>query len=570
MDWTRPVRRRTLIKAAGAGAAAYLLAGCAPSRPAPGAPPGLAPGPAVGTVASGADGGQRRTVRLPAVQGQGLFEAPNVFGARTGPGMQQGNYLFDSLLWRDSTVDPIPWLAEKWSSSPDGTEWTFALRQGVTFHDGQPLASADVEFTYRYLVDYPNNVTVSISDAVKEAKALDPFTFRIVLKEPSAAFLYNVATSVPILPKHIWSSVTDPKKNMDPKAFIGSGPYRLAGMKEADSSFLFVANDSFFLGKPYVQRLEYTAVGDDLLALKAGQLDAVSPTAATALSNEALAPFRTDPKFAILEAPGEGTTALHFNLAKGTPYNDVNFRRAVFFAIDRQEVVSRFIGGNGEVGSPGFLPTASPYFTNDVEQYPYDPQKARAILDQAGYREQDGQRRLPDGTPLVLPLLFGSQLAKLGEMLRSQLSQVGIKADLRSADPGTASQLQGAGNFEVAIVTYGGLGSDPDFMRKIFGSPDSAQLWYKAWGYHSPGFDRLAKEQLHAIDRERRQNLVHQMQRVVSQDVPMMPLYYPNRYVIYLPSVFDAWYFTPLWTPLAMNKHFFVTGQKTGLTIRQG
>ena len=575
MNWNRRLGRRSLLKVAGAGTAAYLLGGCAPTPPLAGPQSGSAPAsqatPAAGAAppAGGSTAGTRPTIRLFALQGQGLFEAPNPFGSRTGPGMQQASYIFDSLAWRDSTVDPIPWLAEKWTSSPDGLEWTFNLRQGVKFHDGQPLTAEDVAFTYGYLVSNQSNYTNTLKEVVKAAKALDEQTVRITLNNVYAPFLNSVAAYIPVIPKHIWSDVADPKKFNDPKAYMGSGPYTLGGMNESDGSLLFVANDNFFLGKPYVKRLEFIKVGDELVALKAGQLDVAIPLPTSPVPPEALAPFKDDPKFGILEGPGEAATALHFNLTKGAPYNDVSFRQAVFHAIDRQELVNRVLGGNGEPGSPGFLPSANPYSTTDVEQYPYSPSKAGELLDKAGYLLKDGQRTMPGGSALAIPLLFGSPWSRVAELVRTQLSQVGIKLDLRPTDPGTASQMENAGNYEMAIATYGGLGGDPDFMRRVFSSPEQVQLWYKTWGYKNPEFTQLAQQQLRTTDPARRKELVQQMQKIVSKDVPMMPLYYAKRYVIYAKPVFDAWYFTPLSNPLALNKHFFVTGQKTGLTIKQ-
>lgn len=564
MDWNRPFGRRSLLKAAGASFAAYLLSGCAPTAPAP----STAANPTA--ASSGGTAGEGRTVRMFAMQGQGLFEAPNPFGSRTGPGMQQASYLFDSLLSRDSTVNPIPWLAESWSSSPDGLEWTFKLRQGMKFHDGQSLSAEDVEFSYSYLASNPCTHSSAITTAVKDVKAVDENAVKMTLKAPYAPFLNNVAATVPIIPKHIWSTVTDPKKFTDPKAFIGSGPYTLGSMNPSDSSMLFVANDGFYLGRPYVKRLEFIPTGDEFVALKAGKLDAALPLPSSAVPPEAVAPFKDDPKFGILEAPGEATTALHFNLAKGAPYNDLAFRQAVIYAIDRQEIVNRVLGGNGDPGSAGFLPAPNPYSTKDVEQYAHNPQKAAELLDKAGYQLKDGQRQRPDGSPLTMPLLFASSLARVAELVRTQLSQIGVRVDLRSSDPGTASQLENAGNYEVALATYGGLGSDPEFMNRVYDSPDQVQLWYRAWGYKSAEFDRLAQAQLRTFDQASRMDLVRQMQQVVARDVPMMPLYYPRRFVIYVISVFDNWYFTPLSTPLALNKQAFVTGQKTGIAIKRG
>jgi peptide/nickel transport system substrate-binding protein len=562
MTWNQHIGRRALLKVAMAAPAAYWLSGCSVPSPIPGTPVAALPAaPAAGTGP---------TIRMLASAAQGLFEAPQPSTVRTGPGILQMSYLFDTLTWRDSTEDPIPWLAEKWTSSPEGTEWTFNLRSGVKFHDGQPLTVEDVVFSYKYVTALPSTYIGSLTVPVKDVQAMDDRTVRIILKEPYAPFLYDITSYVPIMPRSIWSGVSDPLKFTDPKAFIGSGPYTLGAMNPADSSFLFVANDSFFLGKPYVRRLEYVPAGDDLVALKAGKLDMVSPNVAQGLSNDVMASFKGDPKFAVLQASGGTVTALHFNLSRGAPYNDVQFRRAVAYAIDRQEMVNRIANGNAEVGSAGFLPSGNPYASTDVEKYAYDPAKAKSLLDAAGCADRNGQRQLPNGSPLTLSLLFASTLSNQAEFIRSQLAQVGLKVELRAADPGTASQQQGAGNYDVAIVTYGGFTSDPDFLAQTYCRGEDAKFWWKAWGYSNQELNQLATAQRAALDKEKRRAILNQMQRIISQDVPIMPLYYPTRFLIYVPSVFDAWYYTPLWTPLANNKHAFVTGCKTGIAIRQG
>jgi peptide/nickel transport system substrate-binding protein len=565
MNWSMPVGRRTLLKVVGAGAATYLLGGCAAPTPAPGVPP--APSPEAGR---GARGRMERVIRLAPGSSQGLFEPPHPFGVRTGTGAQHMSFLFDSLLWRDSTTEPIPWLAEEWKPSADGTEWTFSLRRDVKFQDGQPLTAEDVEFSYNYIASHPTSYYGRIADVLERTEALDERLVKITLKQPFAPFLRGTAASTPIIPKHIWADVTDPQKFNNDKAYIGTGPYGLAKLNDADGSSLFVANSTFFLGHPYVDRLEFVPVGDDLVALKAGALDIATPNVSEGFSNETLAPFRSDARFAIVEAPGEGVTALYFNHARGAPYTDKRFRQAVAHALDLKELIDRLLGGNGEAGSPGFLPSSNPLGTTDVKRYPHDLERARALLDEAGYVERNGRRTHPDGSPLAMSLLFGSNLVRVAELVRSHLSKVNINVELRPVDPGTASQLQGEGNYEAAIVTHGGLGNDPDtHMRRVFASPETAKHWQKCWGYSNSEYNDLARKQMRTMDEGARRELIHRMQHIVAEEMPIVHLYYPTRYLLYDPAVFDAWYYTPVWAPLHTNKHSFVTGRKTGLTIRQ-
>jgi peptide/nickel transport system substrate-binding protein len=559
---TQPITRRKFLHLLGLSSAGVVLAQCAPAGQL------AVPLPSATSAGVAPVRGSRPTIRMLGSPPQGLPEYPHPFGFQTGPGFVRMTLLFDTLAWRDSTLDPLPWLAEEWAVSDDGLEWTFTLRPGVNFHDGEPLAVDDVVFSYRYVADNATNWYSPLPQLLKDVEATGQSTLRLILNAPFAPFLNGIASRVPIIPRHIWENVDDPRRFTDDAAYIGSGPYQLDIFNPTEASFLYVVNDDYFLGPPYVQRLEFVPAGDELVALRAGDLDVASPSPASGVPNEALAPFRDDPRFAILDAPGEGTTALHFNLARGEPYDDVTFRRAVITAIDREELVTRVLDGNGEPGTPGYLAPSNPYSNPDVQRYPYDPDRARALLDEAGYRLEDGQRQMPDGSPLVMPLLFAAPFGRTAELVRNHLAAVGIGVELRSVDPGTANQLQGEGNFDTALVTYGGLGSDPDFMRRAFSSPGQAMFWWKAWGYDNSELNGLAQEQLRALDFLSRKEIVDRMQAIIAQDVPVMPLFYPTRFLIYDPEVFDAWYYTPLWTPLPQNKHVFVTGQKVGLESR--
>ncbi|MHB1416668.1 MAG: ABC transporter substrate-binding protein [Chloroflexota bacterium] len=564
LTWRTALSRRRFLQAMGLGVTAAVLGGCAATEA-----PTKAPTQIAAPSGEPSTGGGNRTIRLANSVSQGLFEPPQPFTLRTGPAYVQMSLLFDSLVWRDSGMEPIPWLAEDWTSSADGTEWSFTLRDGLKFHDGQPLTARDVAFAYKYVAKWAGSFFSTVGDVLQEATAPDERTAKITLKGPYAPFLSGVAAQIPILPEHMWSTVEDPLKFTAKEAFIGSGAYSLEQMSETERSFLFTASPSFFLGQPYVQRLEFISVGDELVALKAGQIDMANPTVMEGLPKDVIASFRADPKYAVVEAPGEGTTALHFNLAKGVPYDDVRFRQAIVYGINRRELVDRVVGGTGDIGSAGFLSPGNPYTSKNVEPYEYDVERARVLLDDAGCKLVDGRRQRPDGTPLVLSLLFGSSLVRVAEYVRGQLALLGITVELKSADQGTANQLQSAGNYEVSLVTYGGLGGDPDFLRRAFSSPEQAKFWWKAWGYSNPDLNRMAAEQMKAIDGGERRAIVEKMQQTVAKDVPVMPLYYPIRFLIYDPTVFDGWYFTPVWTPLPTNKHAFITGQKTGLAIRQ-
>lgn len=533
-----------------------VTAGCLPASPGPTTTP--APG---GNI----------VLRLPG----GDFGYPSPFTYSRGPGYIRMSLIFDTLIWKDSE-GLIPWLATSWETSTDGLTWTFNLRDGVRWHDGRRLTADDVVFTFEYLKRQPAPLVRGV-EFVQAVRRAGENRVEVVLSRPYGPFLVNVAGSVPILPRHIWERVTDPLRFTGPEALIGSGPYRLVSYDQASGAYLYEANPDFWLGKPYVRRIELVPVSDALVALEQGAVDAASLPVEGGVPAEVVGRFERDPRFGVISQPGEWNPAIHFNLAKGPPYSDPNFRRAWAYAIDREELVRRILQGLGQPGNPGWLAYSNPWRNPNVEQYPFDPEKARALLDAAGYRDTngDGIRELPDGRPLEVPLYFESPaFVRVAEIIRDRLRAVGIALAFRPADRNTMDALTAAGNYEVAIISYGGLGGDPDYLRQIFSSRSPVRGFQRAHGYSNPQFDDLADRQLLTTDEATRRQLVYEMQAIIARDLPVLPLYYPTNYFIYRKGSFDAWYFTPggvgPGVPTTWNKHALVTGARKGLTIRGG
>ncbi len=531
-----------------------VVTGCLPASSGPGPTP-VSPGDMV--------------LRLPG----GDFGFPGPFTYSRGPGYIRMSLIFDTLVWKDSD-GLIPWLATAWEASPDGLKWTFDLRGGVRWHDGRSLTADDVIFTFEYLRRQPLPVVRGV-EFVREVRQVGEGRVEVVLDRPYAPFLVNVAGSVPVLPRHVWERVSDPLRFTGPEALIGSGPYKLISYDQAAGAYLYEANPDFWLGKPYVRRMELLPVADALLALEQGVVDAAGLPVEGGVPPEVISRFERNPQFGLISQPGEWNPAIHFNLAKGPPYSDPNFRRAWAYAIDREELVRRVLQGLGRPGNPGWLAYSNPWRNPNVEQYPFDPDRARALLEGAGYRDTngDGVRELPDGRPLEVPLYFESPaFVRVAEIVRDRLRAVGIALTLRPGDRNTMDSLTAAGNYEVAIISYGGLGGDPDYMRQVFSSRSPARGFQRVHGYGNPQFDELADRQLAAADPAERKRLVDEMQAIIARDLPVLPLYYPTNYFIFRKGAFEAWYFTPggvgPGVPTTWNKHAFVTGEVKGLNIR--
>ena len=502
---------------------------------------------------------------------------PTPFAYLKGPGLVHVNFVFDTLIWKDSTGAYIPWLAQTWERSPDGTEYRFVLRDGVRWQDGQPLTADDVVFTFDYITKGPGtNLTGFIGKPnVKEVVAESPTTVVVRLPGPSALFEPTVAGRVPIIPRHIWESVTDPAKFLQPEAVIGSGPYKLASYDRATGSYLYVANESYFLGAPYVKRLEFVPAPNELVALQRGEIDLATAgieNLEEPIPDAAFSAFQNDTKLDMLVAPGEANRSLHFNLTKGFPFDDKRFRQAVAYAIDRDDLVKRILFGRGEPGSSGNLAPSHPYLAPNLPTYAKDVAKAKALLDEIGLRDAngDGVRDLPDGTAFHPELQANSLFSTdTPALIKEYLRAVGIDVDVKILDQATSDANGTQGRYEMALFTYGGMGGDPDFLRTRLSAKAPATVYSKIHGYNNPRFEELAAKQATTLNESDRKPLVQEMQRIVAEDLPLLSLYVPNRVLISAKSAFDAWYFTPGGLfglhPGPLNKQAFVTGQKAGI-----
>jgi peptide/nickel transport system substrate-binding protein len=515
--------------------------------------------------------GQRsiKTERLRLAGGD--FGYPSPFGYIRGPGMIQTSYLFDTLLWTDSTGKPIPWLATKWERSADGLEWRFSLRRGVKWHDGEPLTADDIAFTFQYMTEGPGRKAPvlharGLSQIVENVKVEAPDQVIFRLRRPFAPFEESIAEKLFIIPKHIWSDVDDPLKYRSAKALVGSGPYQLKSFDETAGSYLYVANDSYFLGPPVVRRLEFVPAPDQLLALQRREIDAADLLEEATLDQQVRSLARN---FQELSGSGDWNLALHFNLAKGFPFNDKRFRQAIAYAVNRRDLIKRLLFGRGDPGSPGGLAPGHPYAAKGLPAYDWNPARAAMLLDEIGIKDldKDGIRELPDGSRFRPELQTSARFTiKSAELVKEYLRHIGIEVVIKVQDRASADAAAESGNYAMALVGYGGIMADPDFLREHYSSASKSRSFFSAYGYDNPNFDKLAAKQLISVDPNDRRKIVAEMQRIIADDLPIISLYVPYRLTLYNQRVFEDWYYTPGCSPCrgTRNKHMFVTGKKTG------
>jgi peptide/nickel transport system substrate-binding protein len=514
----------------------------------------------IGLLAGLAGGVMAQPVAELRLPGGGYWGHPNPFGINRGPGYLRASLVFDTLVWRDASGETIPWLAEDWSLADDGVTWTFRLRDDIRWQDGKPFTAEDVVFSIEYYLANPGTAWFMAQiNMIETATASDTYTVEIRLKQPFAPFIATTAESLFMLPAHIWRGVADPRTFTAPEAFIGTGAYRLVAYSEAEGSYLFAANEDFFLGAPYVRSIAFIPSGDAIVALTSGAVDAFDQFGG--VTEEMLAPFRAAP-YGIGMAPGEWGMFLYFNQREDTPLADAQVRQAIAHAVDRQALVERALFDFGEAGSMGFLPPANPYFHAGLPDYAFDPAAAQALLAAAGY----------DGTPLRLSHSTSTS-PRIVEIVQRNLEDAGLNIVPVAMDQASLDAAAIAGDYEIGLFGFGGLGGDPDQLRRNFASDSPARGFTRALGYANAQFDALAGTQVGMTDVAERLAAIAEMQAILAEDLPVLPLFYSDRVVVFNGDIFDNWTFTPGgWgggIPLPYNKHQFIVGVPTGLEIRQ-
>ncbi len=551
---TAAVSRRTVLKGMAGLAGAVALGACNPSPPQPG----------------------ERRVRVSEWTALGY---PSPFGYAAGPGYWRMSLLFDTLTWPDSTGSQLPWLASSYRRSEDGLVYTVELRD-VAWDDGAPLTAGDVVFTYGY---YTTNTWTPLLIGVPrpgvDVIATGPRTVEFRLPRPDATFLQRTLGTMPIVPEHVWSKIEDPMSVTDPKLLVSTGPYTLAARDAAKGTELYVAKEGYFLGTPYVRRIEMLPARNYLNALKVNKLDSADSNV-EGVRDDALKPFRNNPQYGLISQEAAFAFPLFFNLSKGGALADVRFRRACLHAIDRADLITRVLTGNGQAGSQGWLPPSHSYFDPGAREYPFDRSQSERLLDEAGYRRRpgNGPRTNLDGTPLRLVLYIPVSVPETAaELITANLKSVGVEIDLERTDLVRLFGLKTQKTYDLLVTSYpgpSGIGpsGDPDILRGVYHSSPPNPL-HHATGYSNPTVDRLLDAQVAATDLDERRRMVGQIQRLVAEDLPVAVLYYTTLFQAFRKRVFDQWYYTPggfgpgIFEPY--NKHAYITGRKEGLQVRR-
>ena len=491
----------------------------------------------------------------------------NPYTYQTGyPGLDLVSLLYDTLLQLDKDNKPVPWLVKEYKVSDDGLEYSFKLNDNIKWHDGEKLTADDVKFTVDYFIKYPKSRFTNPLKTVASLTVENETDFTITLSEPDPNFMIQPLADVPILPEHIWSNITEPDSEANA---IGSGPYILSEHK-ADQYYKMTANKDYFKEAPPIQEIILPIIKDTTAlfnALKSGEIDAISSN----ISPELVSQFETNPSLNISRGAGFSTTLFQLN-SERYPMTEKPFRQAIDLAIDKNSLVDIVLLGFAEVGSPGFIHPSSPSFNSEIKGT-FDPEKAKQILDEAGFKDTngDGFREDQKGKEINLTTLVHSNnpiRIRVAELISEAINGIGIKNTVKAMEDTTIISLMWPDydvskgrNFDMGVFGWSNtMQLFPDRIVELFYS-DPAIGSVNIGGYKNKEFDALADQLKATFDEEERQKYINDLQGLVADEAPIITLYYQEIVNAYNPDKYDGYVFQT--GKGIINKLSFVSGERT-------
>ena len=434
-----------------------------------------------------------------------------------GPGIYKMELVFDSLLeYGEDGI--IPWLAESYDVSDDGLTYTFVVRDGVKWHDGTDLTMDDILFSYEYQIEHPPvsgiNVISADNRSLIEDMTIDGNKFIVTVTQKNAIMLENIG-KVRIIPKHIWENVEDPNTFTDEACGIGCGPYVISAYDKEQGAYKFVAFEDYWGHNQTVDVINFIPVSDGLMAFDNGEIDL------TGVSPDVMSKYENSDEYKLIYNPGFWGYKLAFNMESAPALQDINVRKAIACAINREELIEKIARGAATMPGEGYIPTQSIWYDDTVENYKFDPEAAKEYLDGKTY-------------DFVLTVSSSDAEVRMAELMKLSLAEVGINLTVESVDSKTRDTMYRNKEYELIINGYGGWGRDPDLLRSQYANGAIP-------GYNNEKINELCAAQILETDVEKRHEIIDELQHLIAEDVPQLPLYNTTGVSVYRPSTYDGW-----------------------------
>lgn len=429
--------------------------------------------------------------------------------------------IFASPLRYDDAWNPQPYLAKSWEVSPDGLTVTLHLVDNAVFHDGVPLTSADVAFSIMAIK--ANHPFQNMLGAVDKVETPDPTTVVIRLRHPHPALLLAMSPALmPILPKHVYGDGADLKTHPANLKPIGSGPFKFVEYKQGEYYVLEKFDRFFIAGRPKIDRIVARMVADPnavVVSAENGEVDAVPFFNGVRYIQR----LKGNDRLIVTPKGFDGIGALNwlaFNTGR-KPLDDARVRQAIAYALDRDFILQKLLGGLAKPATGPIAPS-SIFYDPNVELYKFDAAKAISLLEAAGYAKR------PDGTRLSLTVDYmpGSddQQRNIAQYLKSQLKKIDIAIEVRAA-PDFPTWAQRIASFDFDMTMDGGFNwGDPAIgVDRTYLSSNIRKgvIWSNTQQYSNPKVDELLLKASRETDVAKRKALYAEFQKIVVGDAPI-------------------------------------------------
>ncbi len=441
--------------------------------------------------------------------------------------------MFNSLVRKNETFDYVGELASDIQRSDDGLTYTFTLHDGVKFHDGRPLTAADAKYTLDTVLSNTFAKSASFFEGagenrrnyIKSVETPDAKTLVITLTKPWGLLTNLVPIS--IIPKDSYATQKDHP--------LGSGPFKFVSYDSSQQILDLTANSEYWQGPPNIQSLRVRVITEPNALqseLSSGRID-LAPLP-TNLSPDAVNSLRQDPNLQVLQFNGSNVNLLTFNTAQA-PLNDVRVKQAICYAIDRESLIRDLLLSQAKIAH-SILPEESWAYTPG-HIYSFDLSMSKKLLDEAGFRDPDGDGpRMRFDKPVVFKISGASAAARnYASVIQDYLKAAGIPVSIITAELNTLFDELRRGNFQIFYGQWVGGNQDPVFYKDLFATseiPTETRAGRNRSRYSNKELDALLEEAIRTFDRQRAKVLYAKIQEIVSRDAPIFPLWYQANMVI--------------------------------------
>lgn len=459
--------------------------------------------------------------------------------------------LVDVEVGTDGNSKIVPSLAESWDISDDGLEYTFHLRQGVKFHNGNDFTAENVAYTFHRMLTVEGGVNTEFIDQIKGADELlagetdtlegvevvDDYTIKVTLKEPFAGFLASISSpGVSIYDSEATEAAGD-QFGMDPAVTVGTGPFEFSSWS-FNNQLVLTRNEDYWKGASGLPGVVIKIIPDtetQSMMFESGELDILDLDYAADSADR----FTETYPDQIVQGPRVGIVYFTMNFNK-EPFQDVRVRKAVQMSIDRQAILDALYGGRGQV-EQGIFPHGLIGFNPDQEEIKYDPEAAKALLAEAGYADGFDMEIAADSSA-------SDTMTMALEIVSDQLAEVGIRAEIKNYDESTWLETRKSGELGSFMSTWSADYNDPDnFIYTFFGNEEKTRI--RSINYpDTEVMERVAKARTIVNEDERLAEYKALEEKLIHEDAAWVPMF--SRLHLFAVSK-RVQGFAPLWSGLS-------------------